>query len=561
MKKYMLGNNKHWFVLTIIFKTLQTIAALGVAIILSVLIDTINQKNIDLLYQMLLLSVGYAIMVGVITWISMRIEATFRKNALLNIKKDLISGVLNQNIVEFQKENSAKYISLFNNNLTVVEENYIKNIVSIIGSITMIILAVIMLLALNWIVAIVAILFSIIPAIIPQLFGKKLGKSQQNIALSTSKYNGNIKDIFNGFDVIKSYAIGERVKYEHDLYAEKMESEKKKNAFLMSDLYGVTNFASISVQFIIILFAGYLATKGYITLGNIIAITQLSGQAITPAFELSSKFGLLKSVENINNEILGIIKVPQKKELLDKNIHLEEKISIKNLSFSYDEREILKNINIDLLKNKKYAIVGSSGCGKSTLLKLLLHYYEDYLGDIYIDKNSYRNTTAEEVNKLCSFLQQSVFLFDDTIKNNITLFEDIDIEKLNEVIQKAGLDQMIKSLPNGIETEVGECGNLLSGGERQRIAIARSLLKGSDVLILDEATSALDNETATYIENTVLQMKNITSIVITHRLSESSLNLYDEIIVMEDGQIVDKGNFKYLINNCDQFKKLYFACM
>ncbi|MEG0330149.1 MAG: ABC transporter ATP-binding protein [Longicatena sp.] len=560
MKRYILGNNNMWFILTIVFKTLQTIAALGVAVILSILIDTINQQKIDSFYQMLILSVGYAIVVGLITWISMRVEAKFRKNALFNIRKDLMNGVLNQNIVEFQKENSAKYISLFNNNLTVVEENYIKNIISVFGSITMIIFAVIILIALNWLVAIVAILFSIIPAVIPQLFGKKLGKAQQDIALSSSNYNGNIKDIFNGFDVIKSYTIEERVKKEHDFYAQEVECKKCKSATLMGDLYGITNFASISVQFIIILFAGVLAAKGYITLGNIIAITQLSGQAITPAFELSSKFGLLKSVKEINKEIINFIDL-KREESVSSNIGLNKMITMKNVSFSYEDREVLKNIDFDIMKNKKYAIVGSSGCGKSTLVKLMLHYYDNYSGDILIDDINYNSISAEDVNKLCSFLQQSVFLFDDTIKNNITLFENIEIGKLNDAIHKAGLEQMIDKLKNGLDTQVGECGNMLSGGEQQRIAIARSLLKGSNVLILDEATSALDNETATYIENTVLQMINITSVIITHRLSETTLKQYDEIVVMDDGHIVDNGKFEYLIQNCQQFKKLFYASM
>lgn len=559
MRKYLFGKNRIWFIMTILFKTLQTVAALGVAILLSILIDIINTQQVDALYKMLFVSIGYAFVVGIITWLSMIIEAKFRKNAVYTIRKDLMNGVLNKNIVEFQKENSARYISLFNHNLTVMEENYIKNIVDIFGSITMIILVVILLFALNWMVAIVAILFSIIPSVIPQVFGKRLGKAQQNISLSSSTYNTSIKDIFHGFDVIKSYAIKDRVKEEHDRYANQLETDKKKNAVLMGKLFGITNFASISVQFIIILFAGILATKGYITLGNIIAITQLSGQAITPAFALSSKFGFLKSVKDINKEILDMIKVQKLVESEQSDIQLTEKISVKDLSFRYEDREILKDINLTIMRNKKYAIVGPSGCGKSTLLKLLLHYYDDYAGDICIDEHNYSNISAEGVHKLCSFLQQSVFLFDDTIRNNITLFETVDKQKLDEIIHKAGLDQLMLSLPNGIDTKVGECGNLLSGGERQRIAIARSLLKGSAVLLLDEATSALDNETANYIENTILNMDDITSIVITHRLTESTLKQYDEIVVMENGKIVGIGKFNEVLHHCISFKKLYNA--
>lgn len=561
MRKYVLGENKIWFILTILLKTLQTIAALGVAIILSILIDTINQQRVDAFIQMLCISIAYATMVGLITWLSMSVEAKFRKKALYNIRKDVMQGVLHQTIVEFQKENSAAYISLFNHNLTIIEDNYFKNIITIFGSITMIVFAVIILFSLNWIVAIVALLFSIIPAIIPQIFGKKLEKRQRDIALSSSVYNRNIKDIFNGFDVIKSYMIEKTVKAEHAHYAKNMETKKCQNTILMGELYGFTNFASISVQFIIILFAGLLVARGYITLGNIIAITQLSGQAITPAFELSSKFGLLKSVKGIHDEIINFISLRQEGNKQVTDIKLHNMISMRNITFSYDDRVILKDINLNFNKNKKYAIVGSSGCGKSTLLKVLLHYYDMYSGDMYIDDINYKNLSAEEIHKLCSFLQQSVFLFDDTIKNNITLFEDTEPDTLYNIIQKAGLEKMLQKLPNGINTNVGECGNMLSGGEQQRIAIARALLKGSDVLLLDEATSALDNETAANIENAVLQMHDITSIVITHRLSETVLKQYDEIIVMADGQIADTGSFEELMQTSQHFKKLFYACM
>lgn len=558
MKRYYY-KNKVWFIIIIILKTLQAIAALGVAIILSILIDTINQQRINDFLPLLFLCITYACFVGFITWITMRVEAKFRKRLLCDIRNDLMNGLLNLNIVDFQKANSAKYISFFNNNLNVVEENYIKNIISILGSIAMILLAVILLLKLNWLVAIVAILVSIIPSFIPQLFGNKLGKSQQNIALSAAGYNNNIKDIFNGFDVIKSYSIEERVQSEHTLYAEKIETNKLKNTNLMSNLYGITNFASISAQFFIILFAGILAAKGYITLGNIIAITQLSGQAITPAFELSSKLGLLKSVKEINEEIISFIDLPKSKCSKIIDLKLTKQISADHLTFSYDNRVIINDISLKIMKNKKYAIVGSSGSGKSTLLKLLLHYYDNYTGEILIDDNNYKDISAEKVNNPCSFLQQSVFLFDDTIKNNITLYEDVKCEELDKVIHKAGLDELIQKLDHGIETKVGECGNMLSGGEKQRIAIARSLLKGTDVLMLDEATSALDNETAAYIENTILHMENMTSLIITHRLSETVLCQYDEILVMNEGEIVDRGNFEELIKNSQQFKKLFYA--
>lgn len=562
MKRYLLKENKVWFLLAIVFKLLQNIAALGVAVILSVLIDTINKQDINLIKKQVLLSVGYAMFVGVVTLLSMRIEAKYRKNALTILRKDVMNGILKRNIVSFQKENSAKYISMLHNNLSVIEENYFKNIIQIFGSITMIVLAVALLLFFNWMIAIVAILLSIIPSVIPMLFAKKLGDAQKEIATSSTNYTSKIKDIFNGFEVIKSYGISKRVKVEHDGMVTSFEQKKCSNGYLMANLYGITNFASISVQFMIILFAGVLAVNGYITLGNIIAITQLTGQAISPAFALSSKLGLFTSVKAINKELLCFIDTNEETNTSIKNkaMNLKESILFDQVSFSYDgDRNTLDGISQTFEKNKKYAIVGASGCGKSTLLKLLLHYYNNYIGELMVDHNSYKEYDAENINTLCSFLQQSVFLFDDTIENNITLFETASKERIDAVILKAGLKTFIEKLPKGIKTSVGECGNLLSGGERQRIAIARALLKGSDVLILDEATSALDNETASYIENTILDMKDVTGIIVTHRLHKNALMKYDELIVMDNGKIIQTGKFTQLLQSCTLFQKLYYA--
>lgn len=559
MKRYLFGKNKVWFALTIILQLFASITALSAAIILSILIDTINKKSLEALYSVVGIVIGYALILGCVTCLSKKVRETFRKRAVYEVRQDLMCGILHQDIVQFQKVNSASYISLCNNNVQMIEENYIKNIIDIYTNICMILFAVIMMFFFNWIIAIVAIVCSLLPMIIPNLFGKRLGKAQTEMAKSASAYTMSIKDIFYGFDVIKSYGMSDRVRREHTHYAYEMEAKKAKHAFLLADVASVSNGLGVFVQFIIILFAGLLVIKGYITIGNIIAITQLTGQVLSPVSELSTEFGLLKSVKPICEELLSYIDCPLRDEKKTHIPPLSNTITIQNVHFGYDEREVLKGIWLQFEKYKKYAIVGKSGSGKSTLLKLLLHYYDTFTGEIAFDTYDYRNLSAEEVNKHCSFLQQSVFLFDDTIKNNITLFEDIADERVEKVIAQAGLTEMLKLLPKGMHTLVGESGNTLSGGEAQRIAIARSLLKGADVLLLDEATSALDNETASYIEHTILEMKEMTSIVVTHRLHEQTLALYDEIIVMDQGAIVDKGSFQELLSSSEKFKQLCYA--
>ena len=187
---------------------------------------------------------------------------------------------------------------------------------------------------------------------------------------------------------------------------------------------------------------------------------------------------------------------------------MQYSIEFKNVSFSYTgDTKALKNINFTIKKGGKYALVGTSGAGKSTILKLLLKQYENYEGEIKLDGIELRRIDKKDLFKIITLLHQNVFIFDGTVKDNITLFNDkYTDEEVIRAAKTAGLGPLLEKLPEGILSDVGEGGKLLSGGERQRIAIARSIITNASILALDEATAALDNETAYLIEKTILEM-------------------------------------------------------
>ena len=220
----------------------------------------------------------------------------------------------------------------------------------------------------------------------------------------------------------------------------------------------------------------------------------------------------------------------------------------------YDDKVILKEINYKFEKNKSYAIVGTSGSGKTTLINLLLGKYNNYSGDIYFNNVDSKTISLDSLFELASFVEQNVFVFDDSIINNITMYSNIDEELLKEAINKSGLAKLIDE--KGPDYRCGENGCNLSGGEKQRISIARALVKKSQLLLLDEATSALDNETSSSITNNLLRINNTTKIMITHRLDEEILNQFDEIVVMKNGQIVEFGTYSELMNSNGTFKSL-----
>ena len=298
--------------------------------------------------------------------------------------------------------------------------------------------------------------------------------------------------------------------------------------------------------------------KKSITVGTAIIIIQLSTHIVGPVKLSISLINQIRSVAMIADKIEEILEDTHDDFENTKLENFSKSICIENLNFSYtEERKALDNINLTFDKNKKYAIVGESGSGKSTLIKLLMRYYNDYDGKILIDNSNLKNIYSCDLYKNMSMIQQNIFMFDDSIKENIRLYSNHDDKDILDACKRSGLDKLLNKLPNGINSLVGENGNKLSGGEKQRIAIARALINNTQILILDESTSALDNETAYNLENSLLNLENLTLITVTHKLIKNILNRYDEIIVMKNGKIIEKGNFEDLINIKGYFYSLY----
>ncbi|MBF4807027.1 MAG: ABC transporter ATP-binding protein, partial [Pseudoleptotrichia goodfellowii] len=230
-------------------------------------------------------------------------------------------------------------------------------------------------------------------------------------------------------------------------------------------------------------------------------------------------------------------------------------INLESVNFSYENKEILKNISYTFEKNKKYAIVGLSGSGKSTILKLLSGKIKATSGNITIDNTNINDLSEDSILSLYSYISQNVFLFKGSIFDNVTLYNDYPKEKVENILKKVGLEKFTKEMDD--PDFVGENGVNFSGGEKQRISIARALIRETDILVANEILSNLDNETALKIEKELLNLKNITLISVTHRLFEETLTNFDEIIVLNEGCIVEKGSFKELIEKKSFFYKIY----
>ncbi len=539
MKSYFTHKNNIRFLFALALQTIQTLLIVLVAVLLSILIDAVSDSiqtgNTAPLMKILLICIVYAVLLGLAVFCTGRQKSRCIMNAMTALKKDVMSAILNKEIVSYQAEAKGAYLSMLGHNISLVEENYFKNFFTIYESLLGMLLAAIVLFVTNPIVALFSLACTCIPTAIPKLFAKKLSAMQSKTAEKASEFQTQVSEILDGYELIKNYSIEEQMQKRYQEQLRQAELCKYKRECIMAQLQGIANTASILTQFLIMLFAGFLATKGYITLGSIVAVTQLSGQVITPASQLTAMFGLLTSIRPVSEKITELVRENDTPLPIDDSKTEEHDISFRDVSFSYGEQPVLKHIHLTLEKGKKYALTGNSGSGKSTLLKLLMQYYPTYEGQILIDETELKEYGC--FFKECAYVGQEVFLLNDTIEHNICLYQEPDTERLAYAIQESGLESVLEQTDKGVHAMTGENGSNFSGGERQRIAIARALYHNKKILLFDEATSALDSDMAEKIENLILNLRGVTCLFVSHKLSASCVKRYDGIIRLSAGTI------------------------
>lgn len=535
--KYLLKNAGKWNV--IIFVLVQIVSSCvvaGVALLLSVLLNTVSEVIISGDIARLLKFIGlcciYAIATGILLMLQGYVRAHLVCDTLIKMRDSAVKAYLRRKDTVDINENSAEFLSLLSQNMDTIEKDWLNGLLDAFASCCEIIIASLLLLYINPIVAVISILVMAIPTIIPGVFTKQLTYCQEEIVKNTVSYNGQIRDISLGFDVIRSFHKENNFTNRHLRVAQQLEGKKAHLSEVTSLISGLVTAISVSSQFIIMGITGIFAVQGLVSLGSVVAVTQLSGQVIAPASTFASLLGKVKAAYPV---LKAVICDDEETPFDNKERHydVEHEIELKNVTYKYpDSISGVSKISACFKAGRKYAIIGKSGSGKSTLLKLISGQIKPQGGDILIDGLK---------NILCNpaIIHQHVYLFDDTLKNNITLGSSYSSEQIGEVIKKSGLSEVVAALPKGLDTPVEENGKRFSGGERQRIAIARALLYGKKLLLVDEATSALDTRMATDIENNLLSLSGVTMIEVTHHLNVVQQSKYDAVFEMTPGGLVE----------------------
>lgn len=555
--KQLAKYHKKSFYTFMIFNILVPLTNIAFAYSIKIIIDSGMSQNREALTQAILIGAIVIFIYASLNFISLRLRNKLVRQIMSRYKNKVFKSILDRDYREFSKERSGKFISILTENMKKIEQDYLHQYFNISKNISLMIFSLVAMFIGNWFLTLLVIIASIIPMMISGFIGQKSASLQNSSMIADQKYLAKVKDILAGFLVIKSFNVKEAIGQDYRNESEKLdEIYFRKGKFDV--LANVISQLSGMIVFLVAFGGGiYLVFGGHTTIGSVTAIVQLVNFVVMPLNEIGMGMSKFREGQATLNsfEVKDVIELQTGKT----KEYFDDVISFSNVDFSYPnaEEKIFNHLSLQIKKGEKIAIVGMSGSGKSTLLNLLLRFYDVTSGYISIDNQDLQAISAESLYNLMTIVQQDVYIFDDTLKANITLSQSFTEDDIKKAVQQSGLESYILENELGLQTLCGENGSNLSGGERQRLSIARALIRKTPILLLDEATSSLDNKVTTEIENSILEIQDLTVLVVTHKLNKSMLKKYNRILFMKNGVIVEDGSFDNLMDRKGEFYKLF----
>lgn len=555
MKIYM-KQNKVLLLFTILTSIIASLGYVFMAVLLQKLLDIAVEKNMQQFIPMVLFSIFYFVMLGIFLYLQSLLSKRITCKIIKQIRTDVFKGIVSQSMGDFGKRNTADYLSIITNDVKMIEDNFLLPFFEVVQYTVIFISSFVLMIYFDVIVTIVVFVAITLMFLVPSLLGKELEKRQNTLSSQLADFTTKLKDIISGFEIIKSYSMKQYVIQKFD----KENSDTIHTKYSVDKLFalneGLSSFLALMVQIVVLFLSAYFIITERITVGTLLGMVQVSSNLANPLIMIFTNIPKIKSIQPIIEKLTVLSKyelneVPKKQSATFNSV-----VSISNLSFAYEKQNrVLDKINLHIEKGKKYVIVGKSGCGKTTLVKLLAGYYTEYSGKILYDNTDLNMMNENDIVQLSSIIHQNIYMFNESVYDNICLHEDYSKESIDKAVKASGLNDVIEKLPEGLLYEAGENGSNLSGGQKQRIAVARALIRNKPILILDEGTSAIDMQTAYDIENHLLKIEGLTIITITHNLKKELLELYDNIIYMENGEIIERGTFEELTSVPSRFLK------
>ena len=555
--KELFRKNKFNLFMTVLAAVLTAVAGLVVSWLIKEVADLIAGES-QFGFRTLLIVACASFGLFALAWVIDRIYLTkFRAKAMQQYRAYVFDRLMEKGIQAFSGENSSLYLSALSNDVNTIENDFLAKLqntvviaVSFVGALGLMIFY-------SPLLTLIAIGFSLLPIFVSILLGNKAAKAEKDVSDQKERYTGMLKDALTGFAVIKSFKAEDSITRLHAESNESVADASKKRTGVNVNVNNASGIAGAILQFGVFFVAAAMAISGKgVTPGTAIVFVQLLNYVLGPIETFPAFFAGIKSSFALIEKLAAALhqNVPNEGESIEPK--LTKGISIRDLSFAYEEgKTVLKDVDMELPAGGCYALVGGSGSGKSTILNLLMASSKDYNGEILYDGHELRTVSPSSLYDLVSIIQQNVFVFNSTIRDNITMFSEFPKEEVDRAVRLSGLSKLIEE--KGEEYLCGENGSGLSGGERQRISIARALLRKTPVLFIDEATAALDAETTFEVLDAILKLDGYTRVIVTHDLDENILRRCTGLFTLKNGVVAEQGTFDELMAEKGYFYSLF----
>ena len=449
------------------------------------------------------------------------------------VRHDLYLSLLDKTHAAYHSQDTGEYISWLTTNVKQIERLAWAPFFSCVQQVGLIVWCILALISLHWLMLAAGLVSVVVMVGVPKLFQKRMERLGAACAEAEAEGVSRLKDLLSGFDVLRAFGHVDRFLDQGDAVSDQIEGPNCRRSSAQNGLSCFTGFFSVALQIFQQVVTVALAFQGKIMLGAMASASNLTAGIVNGLRSIANHSMSLASAKPYFENIT--VHAGEGRARADAGMGLvTEGIAVEGVDFQYGERPVLQDLTLQFRKGGKYAITGPSGCGKSTLLKLLMGWLPEYGGTVRFDGRDAREFAPEQLQRQMSYIEQNVFLFNSTIRDNITLGEAFTDEQMEKVLRDSALAGDLASMPDGLDTVVGEEGGKLSGGQKQRVAIARALIHERSILLVDEGTSALDQKNADIVERSLLANPDLTLILISHHLTPERKEQFTRVFEMRN---------------------------
>ena len=508
----------------------------------------------EVLLIMRLVVIGFCLWVAkrLVIFLSTIITKSFLCNIKLNIKSDVFNNIMEMNTSDISdKGSSGEYISVFVNDIVILEQRYLSRVIDLIASSVAIVINGAAFIHLNAKLALPIMAFGVLTMFFPAIVSKRLSNTHLQYSNKLSKFTQKLKELLIAYPTIKNYAVEDRIIDRFDDVNLETEGAQLEAEYELNLSTSIGAMMSWFMQIIGICLGLIMVIKGEIVIGTVIAVRAFANDLAQPLQNIVTDVTSIRSVKGVVNKMKDLSEYREREdEAADESACAQtDCIDFSGVSLARKEKSIINDFTYSFESGKKYLVVGENGSGKSTLFKILTKRIQDYTGKVSVRGKNIRNYTSAELSDIISYLSENVYLLTGSVKDNISLYRNFDDKAISEAAEEA-------QVRIDILRQVLDGGTNISSGEQRRIELARSMLSKVDVIIFDEVVSTLDVKTAYEIEKMVLEYSDKTVIFISHNFSGKLIREYDEILVMENGSLAASGSYESLIRTSEYFREI-----